>query len=256
MSRGVVVLALAGAAACSSLALAQGTVDARFRDANGLARSGDYPKAITGYSDLAAGGTESASLYWNWAQASRARGASGEALWALLRARELEPGDPALGRVIDEVRAELSLDAAELSPEPLAGVARFARRFALGAWAAVLAVISLLAHAVARRGRSSRARLVAWATAGVALAAAAPPLAGTLARPLGVVVRRGAPLLPAASPTAEAAGALREGEVVPILDRSSGYVRIEDSSGARGWALGDDVRDLDAGPPAPKGPGR
>ena len=70
------------------------------------------------------------------------------------------------------------------------------------------------------------------------------------------MVRRGAPLLPAASPTAEAAGALREGEVVPILDRSGGYVRIEDSSGARGWALGDDVRDLDAGPPAPKGPGR
>ena len=248
----MVGLALAGAASGSAQALAQGAGDARFREANGLARSGDYPKAIALYSDLAAGGTESASLYWNWAQASRARGASGEALWALLRGRELEPGDPALGRVIEEVRAELSLDAAELSPEPLAAVARFARRFALGGWAAALAVISLLSHAVARLGRVPRARVVSWVTAGLALAAAAAPLAGAFARPLGVVVRKGAPLVPAASPTAEAAGALREGEVVPILDRSSGYVRIEDSSGARGWALIDDVRSLDEGPPPQK----
>ena len=247
------MLTLAIAASGCVLALAQGAGDARFRDANGLARSGDYPKAIAGYSDLAAGGRESASLYWNWAQASRARGASGEALWALLRASELEPGDPAVGRAIEEVRADLSLDAAELSPEPLAAVARFARRFALGGWAAALALVSLGSHAVARLGRVPRARLVAWVTAGLALAAAAAPLAGAFARPLGVVVRRGAPLLPAASPTAEAAGALREGEVVPILDRSSGYVRIEDSSGARGWAQGDDVRSLDA-PPQPGTP--
>ena len=239
----VVGLVLAFASGAAPI-LAQGSGEARFRDANGLARGGDYPKAIAAYSDLAAGGNESASLYWNWAQASRARGASGEALWALLRARELEPGDPALGRVIEEVRAELSLDAAELSPEPLAVVARFARRFALGGWAVALAVLSLLAHGMARLARMPRARLVAWATAGLALTTAAAPLAGAFARPLGVVVRRGAPLLPAASPTAEAAGALREGEVVPILDRSSGYVRIEDSSGARGWALVDDVRGL------------
>ena len=253
MKRGAVGLVLVLAASGSALVLAQGAGDARFRDANGLARSGDFPKAIAAYSELAAGGMVSASLYWNWAQASRARGASGEALWALLRARELEPGDPALVRVIEEVRAELSLDAAELSPEPLAAVARFAQRFALPGWAAALAVISLLSHAVARAGRAPRARIIAWVTAGLALAAAAAPLAGAFARPLGVVVRRGAPLLPAASPTGEAAGALREGEVVPILDRSSAYVRIEDSSGARGWAQGDDVRSLDA-PPQPVTP--
>jgi hypothetical protein len=33
--------------------------------------------------------------------------------------------------------------------------------------------------------------------------------------------------------------------VVPILDDSGGYVRLEDSSGARGWALREDVRPLD-----------
>jgi hypothetical protein len=249
--RRLVGLALAGAAS-SVMVVAPGAGEARFRDANGFARGGDYPKAIAIYSELAASGAESASLYWNWAQASRARGASGEALWALLRARELEPGEPALERLIEEVRAELSLDAAELSPEPLAAVARFARRFALGGWATALAVFSLLAHAMARLARAPRARLAAAITAALALAAAAAPLAGALARPVGVVVRRGAPLLPAASPTSEASGALREGEVVPLLGRSSGYVRIEDSSGARGWALVDDVRGLDEAPPAPK----
>ena len=65
--------------------------DDRFREANDLVRSGDYPKAIAVYGELAASGQESASLYWNWAQAASARGAMGEALWALLRARELAP---------------------------------------------------------------------------------------------------------------------------------------------------------------------
>ena len=63
-----------------------------------------------------------------------------------------------------------------------------------------------------------------------------------LAWPTGAVVRRGAPLLDAASPTAEALGTLREGEVVPILETSGDYLRVEDSSGARGWALTRDVR--------------
>jgi hypothetical protein len=76
-------------------------------------------------------------------------------------------------------------------------------------------------------------------------------VAGALARPTAVVVRRGAPLLDAASPSADAAGALREGEVVPVLAESAGYVRIEDSSGARGWAAADDVRRLDRAPAAP-----
>ena len=59
------------------------------------------------------------------------------------------------------------------------------------------------------------------------------------------MVRRGAPLLDAASPTGEPVGTLREGEVVPILETSGGHVRVEDSSGARGWALASDVRRVD-----------
>jgi hypothetical protein len=244
-------LGLALAALCGSARWAQAAetpLEARFQEANDLARAGDYPKAIEGFAGLAAAGGESASLYWNWAQAARARGAAGEALWALLRARELDPGDAALSRTIEELQAELGLDPAELVPEPRATVARFARRYALAFVALVLALVSVVAHAAVRLRGASQAAAVAWGTAALALLATTPVLVGATARPTGVVVRKGAPLLPAASPTAEAAGTLREGEVVPILDTSGGYVRLEDSSGARGWALADDVRRLD-GPP-------
>lgn len=246
LGKGLAALALAGVAV--SVALARGRPEDRFREANDLIRAGDYPKAIEVFAGLAASGAESGSLYWNWAQAARARGTPGEALWALLRARELEPGDGALDRVIEEVRSELGLDAAELQPEPLSAVARFARRFALAGIAVLLLVLSLLAHLLARFTRVRRALAAAWTAAALALFAAAPALLGALARPTGVVVRRGAPLLPAASPTAESAGTLREGEVVPILDASGPYVRLEDSSGARGWALAEDVRRLDRPP--------
>jgi len=51
----------------------------RFRAANELARAADYPKAIAGYAELARSGSESASLYWNWAQSAAASGAAGAA---------------------------------------------------------------------------------------------------------------------------------------------------------------------------------
>lgn len=219
--------------------------DVLFREANDLARAGDYPRATASYAEIAAQRQGSASLYWNWAQASRARGASGEALWALLRALELEPGDAAVDRAIEEVRAELNLDRAELQPDPRAVAARLSHRFGLDWMALLLAAGSLAAHATARFARSRRARTLALITAVLALVVVVAPVLGAFARPLAVVVHRGAPLLPSASPTAVASSTLREGEVVPILDRSGDYVRIEDSSGARGWARADDVRQLD-----------
>jgi len=222
---------------------------AKFRQAGELARGGDYPKAIAIYEDLAASGLESASLYWNWAQAAAASGALGEALWALLRARELDPSDRAVQREIDRLREGANLDRAEIAPEPLAAVARTARRFRLDLVAVLLLLVSVGVHAGLKWQRSAR-RLasVAWVTLVLGLLVAIVPVAGSFARPTGIVVRRGAPLLDAASPTAEAAGTLREGEVVPILEVSGNYVRIEDSSGARGWALASDVRSLATAP--------
>ncbi len=212
-----------GLAGLGPPALAAGSPAERFRQANELVRGGDYPKGIALYEELAASGAESASLYWNWAQAAAARGDQGEALWALLRARELDPSDRAVLRELERARA--------------------ARRFRLDLGALLLLAVSLGAHLGLRLWPSARGL---GSTAGTALLlgllAAAIPVAGSFARPTGAVVRRGAPLLDAASPTAEALGTLREGEVVPILEASGDYLRVEDSSGARGWALTRDVR--------------
>ena len=224
--------------------------DQRFDEANDLARTGDYPKAIAIYGELAAAGQESASLYWNWAQASIARGAPGEALWALLRARELDPGDRAVRRDVERLRESLNLDPAEIAPEPLAAAARVARRYRLDLIAALLLGLSLVAHVAARIRPGPRWPVsLGWVALGLGLLAATAPALAMLARPTAAVVRRGAPLLDAASPSAEPIGSLREGEVVPILDPSGDWLRIEDASGARGWAHATDVRRLD-GPPA------
>ncbi|MCU0242115.1 MAG: hypothetical protein MUF51_06800 [Vicinamibacteria bacterium] len=219
--------------------------DERFRKANELLRAGDTVQAIAQYDGLARSGSASASLYWNWAQAARARGAAGEALWALLQARELDPGDAAVEREIERQRGNLNLDPAEIAPEPLAALARFSLRFRLDWLAASLLILSLLGHGLLRidpRRKWLATLALACLIAGVMLISL--PIAGSHARATGVVMRRHAPLLDAAAATAEAIGALREGEVVPILEASGAYVRVQDSSGARGWAHGDDVRRL------------
>jgi hypothetical protein len=218
---------------------------ARFREGNELYRASDYPKAIEKYREVAAGGAESASLYWNWAQAALARGQTGEALWALLRARDVEPGDRAVAREIERLRTAANLDPAEIAPVPLAGVGRISRRFHLDLVAVALLAASLLLHALTRRGVNlGRLSAAADVTLGLGILLAAAPLASGFAQPTAVVVQAGAPLQDAASPTAGTIGTLREGEVVVVLAESEGYLRIEDSSGARGWASTEAARRL------------
>jgi hypothetical protein len=236
------------AAASASVLLALTGPDGAFDEANAKARAGDYPKAIAAYQSVAAAGGESASLYWNWAQSAAARGTPGEALWALLRAREIEPGDRAVSREIDRLRQAVNLDAAELAPDPLAGTARLVRLYRIDLGAAALLVLSVLLHAAARLRADDSLRTAAVVVFILGGLAGAAPLAAAFARPSAVVVKRGAPLLDSASPSAEIAGSLREGEVVPVLAQSGGYLRIEDSSGARGWAAWEDVRRLDRAP--------
>jgi hypothetical protein len=243
------LLLVLGAAAL--LGAAPSGEDERFRAANDLARAGDYPKAIDGYAELARSRIETASLYWNWAQAAAATGAQGEALWALLRARELDPGDRAVGREVDRVREALNLDRAEIAPEPLAAAGRLSRRFRLDLVAALLLLLSLVAHAIGRLLSRPPGPWRTLATALVVLGASAavPAVAGSFARPTAAVVRRGASLFDAASPTAAAIGALREGEVVPVLEEATGdWLRVEDNAGARGWARTADVRRVDRAP--------
>ena len=147
------------------------------------------------------------------------------------------------------MRQAANLDAAEIAPEPLAALARWTRRLHLSLLALVLAAVSVGLHAGGRllpRGR--RFALAGLWTLAAAAAVGAIPLVASLARPTAVVVRRGAPLLEAASPTAAPVGALREGEVVPVLDDGGAFLHVEDSSGARGWAHVGDVRRLDRAP--------
>jgi hypothetical protein len=226
------------------------TPDQRFREAGELVRSGDVPKGIAIYRELAASGVESGSLYWNWCQAASARGEAGEALWAALRAREMDPGDRALPREIQRLREAANLDPAEIAPEPLATLARGSRRFHLDWLALALAGLSVVARVLARLLPGNR-RLVpaAWTALALSALAGAVPVAASFGRPTAVVVRRSAALLDSASPAASTIGSLRQGEVVPLAERSGAYVRIEDSSGARGWAHQDDVWALDQPPP-------
>ena len=225
----------------------------RFREATSLARRGDVPAALTVYRELAAGGHESGSLYWNWAQAAQARGAVGEALWALLRGREVEPGDAAAAREIERLRSAANLDPAELSPSPLSGVGRLGRRFHLSILAALLLLASLGAHVAARVARAWRWPVAAaWSCLVLGTATAVVVWLGAMAPPAAVVVRRGVPLADAASPTASALATMREGEVVPVLDASGPYLRVQDSSGAGGWVRAEDVRRLDQPPPPPR----
>jgi hypothetical protein len=247
-----------GGSAWASLALVLATIgsaaaaapEQRFREAGELVRGGDVLKAISVYRELAASGVESASLYWNWSQAAATRGEIGEALWAALRARELDPGDRALPQEIERLREAANLDPAELAPEPLAALARGSRRLHLDWIALGLAVASVVARVLARLLPASR-RLpqAAWAALALAVCVGAVPVTASFGRPTAVVVGRSAALLDSASPSAKAIGTLRAGEVLPVVERSSVYVRVEDSSGARGWARQDDVWALDQPPP-------
>jgi len=243
---------LSVAALLAAAALAAGPAEDRFREANDLVRAGDYPRAIARYGEVARSGSESATLYWNWAQAATARGAHGEALWALLRARELDPSDRAVVRDVERLRGALNLDPAEIAPEPLVVAGRFSRRFRLDLVAAVLLALSVLLHALGRtRLRPAAANGLAWGALVLGLGTAVVPLVASLARPTAAVVRRGAPLFDAASPSANTAGTLREGEVVPVLDVSGDWLQVEDNAGARGWAHEADVRRLDVAPATP-----
>ncbi len=228
---------------------------AAFRSATEAIQAGNYPEGIALLRGLAAAGDESTALYWNWAQAARARGDVGEAMWALLRARELDPGDAAVRREIEDLRQAAALDPAEINPEPLAALARLLRRLHVGAVAAALLLASLLLHAAARLRRASRWPVVGgWAAfvAGIVLAAVA--FAGALAPATAVVVGADVPLADAASPAASVLATLRQGEVVPVLAASGPYLKIQDSSGARGWVVTSEVWRLDRAPEAPAPP--
>lgn len=241
-------LALLVAGAGLLLAASPGPEE-RFREGTALLRSGDIPGGLTVFRELASSGHESANLYWNWAQGAAARGRAGEAMWALLRAREVGPRDVAAEREVERLRQALQLDHAELNPVPTAALARVAR-----AWHFQLVFAVLLAFALHlrifywRRAALRWPAVVSMIALVVALALAAATFIGSSARPTAVVTAREVALLDAASSTARTVATLREGEVVPVYDTAGEFLRVQDSSGARGWARTTDVWWLDAPP--------
>lgn len=221
-----------------AIAHAQTSTDA-FRRGNESAARSAWSDAIVEYKSLETEGVKAPSLYWNWAQAASAGGRKGEAIWALLRAQDLSPTDNGVTREIDRLRGELGLDPSEVSLGLQGDARRLARRFRFD----ILATLLFIASLGVLFGKTPRA---GWALgaflAGLLLLA---PMAGTPWRePRGVVVQKDAPLLDIPRNDAVALANLREGEVVPLLGDEGEYVRIQDASGARGFAHKTDVRPL------------
>lgn len=210
-----------------------------FRRGNEHAARSRWDDAIGEYSRLARDGVKAPSLYWNWAQAATASGRRGEALWALMSGRELTPGDASMIREVERLRGELGLDPSEISLGFLGDLRAQARRFRFDAIALTAFFFSILA-VMGKRSRSSAS--LAFLVVGILLLT--PFLAAGWREPRGVVVQKDAPLMDAARSDALALANLREGEVVPILGEEGEYVRIQDASGARGFALKNDVRTI------------
>jgi hypothetical protein len=222
----------------AALASAQSEAPAAvFRRGNENAARSRWDDAIVEYSRLAHDGVKAPSLYWNWAQAASASGRKGEALWALMRGRELTPGDSGMIREVERLRGELGLDPSEVSLGFLGDLRILARRFRFDA----LAIAAFLFSVIAAMGKKSRS-LLSLSGLLVGLLLEAPFVAGMWREPRGVVVRKDAPLIDAARTDAVVLANLREGEVVPLLGEEGEYVKLQDASGARGFADKNDVR--------------
>lgn len=235
MRRLVIAAALLSVVWATNLQAQPEAPSAAFRKGNEKAALSRWDEAIEEYGRLKDAGVRAPALYWNWAQAAAASGKKGEALWALLRAQDLAPRDPSLTREMERLRAELGLDPSELSRGLLGDACALARRFRFD-WLALFAIAGSVLLALRRSPRA------ALATSLLGLALVAPFFMVSWREPRGVVVRRDAPLVDAPRKDAVSLASLREGEVVPVLEESGDYVKIQDASGARGFAHQDDVR--------------
>ena len=215
----------------------QSPVD-QFRRANENAANGRLQDALLEYARIEQAGVRAPALYWNWAQVATATGRQGEALWALLRAGQLLPSDPSVQRETERVRQELGLDPAEASLGLLGDLDLLSRRgrFDLMALACVCLSLALLAR---KRPAGISPFLV---FAGLLLLL--PFGLGRWRDPRGVVIQKEAPLLDSPRIDAVTLAHLREGEAMPILGEEGEYLKVQDASGARGFALKSDVRKI------------
>ena len=224
-----------------SLALSD-TPEAVFRRGNENAARSSWDAALVEYAELDKQGVKAPSLYWNWAQAASAAGRKGEASWALRRAQELAPADSSLSRDLERLRGEMGLDPSEVSLGFLGDARLLARRFRFDLIAAILFLLSV----AALWGTKPRTAL-SFGVFFAGLLLVLPLLGARGSDPRGVVIQKDAPLMDAPKNEALALANLREGEVVPILSEDGDFVRIQDASGARGFAHKTDVRKIGFG---------
>lgn len=235
----LLAMALLSATLVHAQAKAAEAPTAAFRRANESAARSQWDEALAAYAQLEKTGPHAPSLYWNWAQTASASGRKGEALWAALRARELAPTDSSLNREIERLRGELGLDPSEISLGLLGDLRVYARRFRLDIVAILMFLVSI-GVLVGKKPHPGASRAAFAAGALLAL----PFLLGVWREPRGVIVQKDAPLLDIARNDAIALANLREGEAVPLLAEEGEYVRIQDASGARGFAHRADVRKI------------
>ena len=235
------LVALSLAILLAPSANAQGEAPAAlFRRGNESAARSLWDNAIVEYSRLAKDGVRAPSLYWNWAQAASAAGRKGEALWALMRARELSPTDAGMIREVERHRSELGLDPSEISLGFLGDLRMLGRRFRCD----IFAIAAFLFSSIIVATRSRKRTALSLGSFVLGLLLAAPFFLGSWSEPRAVVAQKDAPLLDAPRADAVALANLREGEVVPLLGQEGDYVKIQDASGARGFAHRNDVRPL------------
>lgn len=221
-------------------AVARADAPTAFSEANEKAARGQWQEALPVYRKLAQDGSRAPALYWNWGQAAAAGGRKGEALWAYLAARQVAPRDQGVGREIEKLRAELGLDPSEISLGLEGDASLLARRLRFDILA-VLAVLGSIGVLFVRRPRAALS--VIFLLLGLLLLG--PYHFAAWRQPRAVIVQKDAPLLDASRDDAVALSNLREGEVVPILEEAGDFVKIQDASGARGFAHRDDVRRLE-----------
>jgi len=214
---------------------AQGESAASFRTANENAARSRWDEATEGYAKLASSGVRAPSLYWNWSQAAAANGKQGEAVWALICARQLQPRDQSVDREIERIRLELGLDPSEISLGLAGDAVLGARRLHLDLVAALMFVISLVGATIRRTSIA-----LGFLMTGALLLA--PFWIGSAQGVRGVVVRKDAPLVDIPRNDAVPLATLREGEVIPLLSEEGEYFKVQDASGARGFAHKSNVR--------------
>jgi len=221
----------------AAIASAQVDPAVSFRTANESAARSRWDEAIEKYARLADSGVRAPSLYWNWSQAASANGRQGEAVWSLMCARQLVPGDESVHREIERLRAELGLDPSEISLGLAGDALLVSRRFHLEVFAALAFIVTLIGT-VSRRLRTAPS--LGFFLAGVLFLA--PFWMGSFQGSRAVVIRKDAPLVDIPRNDAVPLATLREGEVIPVLAEEGDYFKVQDASGARGFAHKSNVR--------------